>query len=29
VGFQPARFTPTFVEPDTGRWLQADDLVFR
>src|SRR5262245_37551155 len=28
-GFEPARFTPAFIDPMTGRWLQADVLFFR
>jgi FkbM family methyltransferase len=29
LGFTPYRFTPSFVDPRTGRWLQADGLFFR
>ena len=29
LGFAPARFTPAFIEPATGRWLQVDGLFFR
>jgi FkbM family methyltransferase len=28
-GFAPYRFTPSFTDPRTGRWLQADGLFFR
>ncbi len=29
LGFTPYRFSPSFVEPRNGRWLQADVLFFR
>ena len=28
-GFEPARFSPAFIDPLTGRWLQVDVLFFR
>lgn len=29
LGFEAARFTPAFIDPATGRWLQVDGLFFR
>jgi len=29
LGFQSARFTSSFIEPNNSRWLQADGLFFR
>lgn len=28
-GFEPYRFTPAFMDPRSGRWLQVDGLFFR
>jgi len=28
-GFRPVHFSPSFVDPSNGRWLQADGLFFR
>ena len=29
LGFEPISFTPAFIDPTTGRWLQVDGLFFR
>lgn len=29
LGFEPYRFTPSFMDPRNGRWLQVDGLFFR
>ncbi len=29
LGFEPYRFTPSFMDPRDGRWLQVDGLFFR